>query len=598
MAELLEERKPKDEAEELHRIRHSCAHVMAQAVVELFPDAQLAIGPAIEDGFYYDFKLPRGLTPEDLEAIEERMRRIAKSNAPFERWTSSREEAIAYFEERNQPFKVEILRDLPEEGMEDNQVSFFRQDQFTDLCRGPHVMRTGQIRAFKLLSVAGAYWRGDEHRPMLQRIYGTAWKTKADLEAYVQRMEEARARDHRKLGRELELFANVPEVGPGLPLWLPKGATIRRVLQDYIVEQEIQAGYQHVFTPVLGKLDLYRQSGHLEHYKDSMFPPITIENEQFQLRPMNCPHHFAVYRTKMHSYRDLPIRIAELGTQFRYEKSGELAGLSRVRMMTLNDAHIFCTAEQIKDEVVTVVRMIETSYRDLGLKDYWYRLSLREPSDTEKYVQNDAIWDHSEEVLRQTMDELGLNYREARGEAAFYGPKLDVQVANVAGKDETVSTVQLDFVMPERFNLEYVGQDGKPHRPVVIHRGVISTMERIVAFLIENFAGAFPVWLAPVQAVALPIADRHASYAEEVAQAMKARKLRVDLDARNEKLNYRIREAQLQKVPYMLVVGDKEMESRSVTVRLRSGENLPAMSLEAAVDFIAQKNASRSLELS
>ena len=585
------------DADELYKIRHSCAHVMAQAVTEIFPDAQLAIGPPIEDGFYYDFRLPRPLTPDDLADIEERMKRIVKSNAPFEHWYASRDEAVRYFEERGQPFKVEILRDLPEEGMDEGKVSFFRQDQFTDLCRGPHVMRTGQIRAFKLLSVAGAYWRGDEKRPMLQRIYGTAWKTRQDMDAHLQRLEEARARDHRRLGKELNLFTVAPEVGAGLPLWLPKGATIRRVLENYIVEQEIKAGYQHVYTPVLGKLELYERSGHLSHYKESMFPPIHLENEDLQLRPMNCPHHFIIYRSGMHSYRDLPLRIAELGTMFRYEKSGELAGLSRVRMMTLNDSHIFCTPDQIKQEVTGVIHLIEEAYRHLGFKNYWYRLSLRDRSDTEKYVQNDSIWDHSEDVLRRTLDEMGLDYKVAEGEAAFYGPKIDVQVPNVAGKDETISTVQLDFVMPEKFDLEYIGQDAQAHRPVVIHRGVISTMERIVAFLIENFAGAFPVWLAPVQAIALPIADRHAGYAAEVTGHLKDKGLRAELDARNEKLNFRIREAQLQKVPYMLVMGDKEMEERSVTVRLRTGANLSAMPLDRLLEFISEKNSSKSLEL-
>ncbi|MCA1595967.1 MAG: threonine--tRNA ligase, partial [Chloroflexi bacterium] len=481
-----------------------------------------------------------------LSGIEERMRRIIKANVPFEHWLEEKNAAIRYFEERDQPFKVELIRDFPEEGLEDGQVSFFRQEGFTDLCRGPHVRRTGEIRAFKLLSVAGSYWRGDEKQPQLQRVYGTAWKTKADLDDYLQRQEEKRARDHRRLGKELGLFALSPEIGAGLPLWLPKGAIIRQVLQDYIVEQEAQAGYQHVFTPTLGKLDLYKTSGHWEHYRETMFPPMRMEHEELELRPMNCPHHFAVYRTQMHSYRDLPLRIAELGTQFRYEKSGELEGLSRTRMMTLNDAHIFCTEEQVRDEVAGAIRLIQTAYRDLGLENFWYRLSLRDPDEREKYVQDDEMWEKSESILRRTMDEMGIVYRVSTGDAAFYGPKLDVQVPDVAGKDETLSTVQVDYVMPQRFDLEYIGADSRPHRPVVVHRGVISTMERMVSFLIENFAGAFPVWLAPVQAVALPIADRHAEYAAEVAKALKSRRVRVELDARNEKLNYRIREAQLQ----------------------------------------------------
>jgi threonyl-tRNA synthetase len=595
--DVLVDEKSRQEADALYRIRHSCAHVMAQAVTELFPDVQLAIGPPIENGFYYDFKLPRPLTPDDLVEIEERMKRIIKGNFPFEKWQSSRDEATAYFEGVNQPFKVEILRDLPEEGMEDGQVSFYRQDQFTDLCRGPHVRRTGEIRAFKLLNVAGAYWRGDEHRPMLQRIYGTAWKTKQDLEEYLERLERARARDHRRLGKELELFAGSAEIGSGLPLWLPKGAVIRRVLQDYILNEELQDGYQHVYTPVLGKLELYKTSGHLDHYRDTMFPPIHLDNEDLQLRPMNCPHHFMIYRSRMRSYRELPLRLAELADQFRYEKSGQLEGLSRVRQMTLNDAHIFCTPEQTQDEIRRVIAMIERAYKDLGLENYWFRLSLRDPGDTEKYVQDPAMWARAEEELRRAMDSLGLRYQVASGEAAFYGPKIDVQVPDVAGHDETLSTVQIDYVMPERFDLEYIGADARPHRPVVIHRGVISTMERIVAFLIENYAGAFPVWLAPVQAIALPIADRHAQYASQITETMRQQGLRVELDARNEKLQYRIREAQLQKVPYMLVAGDNELQHGEITIRLRSGENLPAMPVDQAVEFIKEKNRTRSLSL-
>ncbi|HET6385306.1 MAG TPA: threonine--tRNA ligase [Armatimonadota bacterium] len=598
MPEQVEEvEKAKKEADDLYRIRHSCAHVMAQAVVEIFPDAQLAIGPPIEDRFYYDFLLPRSLTPEDLTDIEERMKRIIKGNSPFEKWYTTREEAIQYFEERDQPFKVEIIRDLPEEGVEDGKVSFYRQDQFTDLCKGPHVRRTGEIRAYKLLNVAGAYWRGDEHRPMLQRIYGTAWKTRADLDAYLQRLEEARARDHRRLGKELELFAGAPEIGAGLPLWLPKGAALRRVLQDYVLAQEERLGYQHVYTPVLGKLELYRTSGHLEHYKETMFPPIHLDHEDLQLRPMNCPHHFMVFRSKMRSYRELPLRIAELAAQFRYEKSGQLEGLSRVRQMTLNDAHIFCTPEQVKAEIVGVIKMIEEAYHDLGLTNFWYRLSCWDPAAAEKYVQDPEMWARAEQVLRETMDDLGISYQVGVGEAAFYGPKIDIQVPDVAGNDETLSTVQIDYVMPERFDLQYIGADAKPHRPIVVHRGVISTMERIVAFLIENFAGAFPVWLAPVQAVSLPIADRHADYAAEIVGAMKAKGVRAELDDRSEKLQYRIREAQLQKVPYMLVAGDQEVANRTVTIRMRTGENLPAMPLDEAVAFIAEKNSSRSLEL-
>jgi threonyl-tRNA synthetase len=565
----------------LQRMRHSAAHVMAEAVQDLFPGARFAIGPAIEDGFYYDMELPRPLTPEDLPAIEERMRLSIQANHPFERSTWPREKALAYFEAKGQPYKVEIIENLP-----DAEVGIYQQGPFLDLCRGPHVQSTGEIGPFKLMRVAGAYWRGDEHRPMLQRLYGTAWFTQDDLDAYLERLEEAKRRDHRKLGRELDLFMISDEVGAGLPLWLPKGATVRRLLEEYILHKEREQGYQHVYTPHLAKVDLYKTSGHWEHYQDSMYPPMEMESgEELVLRPMNCPHHIEIYKHKMRSYRDLPIRIAELGTMYRLERSGELAGLSRVRAMTLNDAHIFCTPEQMLSEFVRVVRLIQEAYAVMGFTEYSYRLSLRDPNDKVKFVDNETMWQQSEAALRQALDQIGVEYYESVGDAAFYGPKLDVQVANVLGKDETISTVQLDFTLPERFNLEYIGEDGQPHRPVMIHRGVLSTMERFLAFLIENYAGNFPVWLAPVQAVVIPIADRHLAYAEQVAQALREAGLRVDVDTRSDRMNAKVRDAQLQKIPYMLVVGDKEAEGQTVSLRLRTNENVGAVPLH---DFIAQ----------
>jgi threonyl-tRNA synthetase len=577
----------------LQRMRHSAAHVMAQAVQEIFPDARFAIGPAIEDGFYYDMELPRALTPDDLPEIEERMRKSIAANFRFEHSMWPREEALRYFREREQPYKIEIIENLP-----DAEVSIYQQGPFLDLCRGPHVESTGKIGPFKLMRVAGAYWRGDEKRPMLQRLYGTAWFSQDELDAYLERLEEARRRDHRRLGRDLELFMVSDEVGAGLPLWLPKGATVRRLLEEYILAKEREQGYQHVYTPNLAKVDLYKTSGHWEHYKDSMYPPMEMESgEELVLRPMNCPHHIQIYKSRMRSYRDLPIRLAELGTMYRLEKSGELAGLSRVRAMTLNDAHIFCTPEQMLGEFIRVVRLIQEVYEVMGFEQYSYRLSLRDPKDKTKFVDNETMWQQSEAALRQALDELGVDYYEGVGDAAFYGPKLDVQVANVLGKDETISTVQLDFTLPERFDLEYIGEDGQPHRPVMIHRGVLSTMERFMAFLIENFAGNFPVWLAPVQAVVIPIADRHLEYAERVARELREAGLRVEVDSRSERMNAKVRDAQLQKIPYMLVVGDKEAEAATVSLRLRTNENLGAVPLAEFVATAHRLNRDRSKEL-
>lgn len=566
---------PKEER--LLRMRHSAAHVMAEAVLELFPGAKFAIGPAIDNGFYYDFDLPRSLTPEDLEAIERRMRRSIDANYEFVRGEMTKEEAKRFF--AGQPYKLELI-----DGIDAPTVSTYRHGDFIDLCEGPHVERTGQIGAFKLHHVAGAYWRGDERRPMLQRIYGLLFETEEELRDYEARLAEAERRDHRRLGRELELFTTNELIGAGLPLWLPKGATVRRLLEEYILRQEREAGYQHVYTPNIAKRDLYEVSGHWEHYRDSMFPPMDLDHEQMVLRPMNCPHHILIYASKLRSYRDLPVRIAELGTMYRYEKSGVVGGLSRVRAMTLNDAHIFCTPEQVKQEFSNVMRLVERAYATLGITDYGYRLSLRDPGDREKYVQNDAMWEMGERVLREAMQALGLPYTEAPGEAAFYGPKLDIQVRDVLGREETISTIQIDFHLPEKFDLKYIAEDGQERRPVIIHRGVVSTMERMVAYLIELYAGAFPLWLAPVQAVLIPIADRHIEYARAVADDLRAAGLRVEVDERNERMNAKIRDAQLQKVPYMLIVGDREREAGAVAVRTRAGDDLGPMPVFQLID--------------
>ena len=549
--------------EALRVYRHSTAHLLAAAVLELYPETQLGIGPPIESGFYYDFDRATPFTPEDLEKIEKRMWEIQQRNLPYERIYTRKDEGLKKY--RDAWMKCELI----DERAGDIFTEYTLGPHFIDFCLGPHVPNTSKIKAFKLLSIAGAYWRGDEHNKQLQRIYGTAFFTKKDLEDYLNRLEEAKRRDHRRLGRELELFTVNESVGAGLPLWLPKGATIRRLLEDYILERERATGYQHVYTPDLAKVELYQRSGHWAHYHQDMFPTMDLETEKMVLRPMNCPHHILVFESKKRSYRDLPIRIAELGTMYRYERSGVLSGLSRVRSMTLNDAHIFCTPEQIKEEFSGVMRLVEQAYRDLGITQYRYRLSLRDPANKDKYVNNDEMWALGERVLREAMDSLGLPYIEARGEAAFYGPKLDIQLADVMGHEETYSTIQVDFHLPNQFGLGYVAADGKEHRPVIIHRAIVSTMERMVSYLIELYAGAFPVWLAPVQATVLPITDRQTEYARVVRKQLEDAGVRSTVDDRNEKVNLKIREAQLQKVPYMLVVGDREQQSGEVAVRNR-----------------------------
>lgn len=573
-----------DSKDGLEIMRHSTAHLMAQAVKRLFgnKEVKLGIGPVIEDGFYYDMDLEHPINPEDLQKIEKEMERIIGENLPITRREVSREEAVTIFTELGDPYKLELIRDLPE----DSVLSIYDQGEFFDLCRGPHVPSTGKIKVFKLLSVAGAYWRGNSDNKMLQRIYGTAFFKKGELDEHLHLLEEAKKRDHRKLGKELSIFTFSNLVGQGLPIWLPKGATLRRTLERYIVDIEERLGYQHVYTPALGNVELYKTSGHWEHYQEDMFPSMVMDNEELVLRPMNCPHHMMVYKSEMHSYRDLPIRIAELGLQHRYEMSGALTGLHRVRAMTLNDAHIFCRLDQIKDEFKRVLALIAQVYKDFGINDYRFRLSYRDPEDTEKYFQNDEMWNTAQRMLREVVEEEGLPFFEAEGEAAFYGPKLDVQIKTALGKEETLSTVQIDFLLPERFELEYVGDDGAKHRPVVLHRGILGTMERFTAFLLENFAGNLPLWLAPVQAKVIPVSGAFEDYAREVEEKLLSGRIRAESDLRNEKLGYKIREAQLEKIPYMFVVGENEQREGTVSVRKRGEGDLGAKSLDEVISLL------------
>ncbi|MDI1579220.1 threonine--tRNA ligase, partial [Staphylococcus aureus] len=512
--------------EALEVLRHSTAHLMAHAIKRLYGNVKFGVGPVIEGGFYYDFDIDQNISSDDFEQIEKTMKQIVNENMKIERKVVSRDEAKELFS--NDEYKLELIDAIPE----DENVTLYSQGDFTDLCRGVHVPSTAKIKEFKLLSTAGAYWRGDSNNKMLQRIYGTAFFDKKELKAHLQMLEERKERDHRKIGKELELFTNSQLVGAGLPLWLPNGATIRREIERYIVDKEVSMGYDHVYTPVLANVDLYKTSGHWDHYQEDMFPPMQLdETESMVLRPMNCPHHMMIYANKPHSYRELPIRIAELGTMHRYEASGAVSGLQRVRGMTLNDSHIFVRPDQIKEEFKRVVNMIIDVYKDFGFEDYSFRLSYRDPEDKEKYFDDDDMWNKAENMLKEAADELGLSYEEAIGEAAFYGPKLDVQVKTAMGKEETLSTAQLDFLLPERFDLTYIGQDGEHHRPVVIHRGVVSTMERFVAFLTEETKGAFPTWLAPKQVQIIPVnVDLHYDYARQLQDELKSQGVRVSID--------------------------------------------------------------------
>ena len=579
---------PKDER--LSRMRHSAAHVLAEAMVELMPGAELGIGPPIDSGFYYDFRLPRPLTNEDLAWLEERMRQSLAGHHAFQMASITKAEAAQRW--KDQPFKLDLLAELDE-----GNVTQCTHANFTDLCRGGHVNETGEIPAsFKLMSIAGAYWRGSEKNPQLQRVYGALFETADDLAAYEEQLEEARRRDHRRIGRDLELFELVDAIGPGHVVWLPAGATIRRELMRWIEDLELEQGYLHVHTPNVAKRELYVRSGHWDHYQDAMYPVMERDGEEYVLRPMNCPSHIMVYEAAQHSYRELPIRIAELGDMHRWEKSGELTGMSRVRIMTLNDAHIFCAdTGQVEQEVESVLRLMEQVYGILGLKKYRYRLSLGDRDDHEKYVDNPPMWEKGEDLLRRVLRRVGLPFEEAKGEAAFYGPKIDVQFETAAGKEETLVTVQVDFHLPNQFGLEYIGEDGGRHQPIIVHRGVIATMERMVALLIEQYEGNFPLWLAPTQAVVIPIADRHVAYAEDVATRLRAQRLRVNVDARNERMQAKIRDHQLKKIPYMLVVGDREAEANAAALRVRGGENLGAMPLDDIVAKLVSERDTRAL---
>jgi threonyl-tRNA synthetase len=581
----------------LQRMRHSAAHVMAEAVVELFPNAKLGIGPAIEDGFYYDFDLPRALTPEDLPDIEQRMRRIIAGKYAFNRDRWPREKALEYFSDKDQIYKVELIENLP-----DAEVGIYTQDTFLDLCRGPHVQNTGEIGPIKLMRVAGAYWRGDEHRPMLQRIYGTAWFTQEELDQYQWRLEEAMKRDHRKLGRELKLFYLSDELPAGVPMFYPRGEMLRHLMETYVRETQEKYGYQHVWTSHLGKVHLYKTSRHWYTYRENMFPIMkgeqeSSEDDAYILKPMNCPHHIILYKSQMHSYRELPVRYAEFATLYRYEKAGTLTGLARVRSLTQDDAHVFMRPDQVQDEFNNAINLTLEVFNTYGLTDYWVRLSLRDPLKAEEYIGSEDVWNTAEAVLRSAAESKGIAYEVGVGEAAFYGPKVDFMVRDALGREWQCSTIQLDFNQPENFELEYVGEDGQPHRPVMIHRAVTGSTERFMALLIEHYAGAFPVWVSPVQAMVIPIADRHIEYANKVLEKLKAAGIRAEVDSRGERMNAKIRDAQMQKIPYMLVVGDKEAAAEAVSVRLRTNVDLKSIPLAQFVERVSGISNSKSREL-
>ena len=578
---------------ELYRIRHSCAHVMAEAVLEKFPEAKIAIGPAIADGFYYDFDLPRNLTPEDLEEIESLMKQIIRGNHPFEYREVSAEEARRIF--ADQPYKLELIEGLEKGGVDEdgnpaNQaavISIYTQDGFTDLCRGPHVQSTKEInpKAIKLLNVSGAYWRGDEKRPMLQRIYGTAFEKPEELKDYLWKMEEARKRDHRKLGKELELFTISEDVGQGLVLWLPKGAKIRKLIENFWSEEHEKAGYEFVYTPHIGKSQLWQTSGHLGFYKENMYSPIDIEGQQYFIKPMNCPFHIAIYKNSTKSYRDLPIRYCEEGTVYRYERSGVLHGLTRVRGFTQDDAHLFCREDQMPGEIDRVVEFSIHILRSFGFQEFSAYLSTK----PEKAVGDPARWEAATAALEASLKRLDLPYEIDEGGGAFYGPKIDFKVNDAIGREWQLSTIQFDFNLPERFDVTYVGEDGQPKRPYMIHRALLGSLERFFGVLIEHYGGAFPAWLAPIQVELIPIADRHIDYAKEVADQLRANGIRCEVDAGSDRMQAKIRDAQKQKIPYMLVLGDKEMEEKAVALRMRSGDNPGTMSLTDFISFVKKQ---------
>lgn len=574
--------------ENLSVLNHSTAHVMAQAIKRLYPQAKFWVGPVVEEGFYYDVDLgDEVISEDDLPKIEKEMKKISKENKRITRLELSKEEALEMF--KDDEYKLDLIDRLDENEV---TISAYQQGEFIDLCRGPHVESTKKVKHFKLNKVAGAYWKGDSNNKVLQRIYGFSFEDKEGLEDYLARIEEAKASDHRKIGKELKLFNVNPEVGQGLPFWLPRGATIRRIVERYITDKEIELGYQHVYTPIMANVDLYKKSGHWDHYHEDMFPPMDMgDGEMLVLRPMNCPHHMELYSNELHSYRELPIRIAELGMMHRYESSGGLSGIQRVREMTLNDAHIFVRPDQIKEEFLRTLDLVIEVYKDFDITDYSYRLSYRDPENKEKYFDDDQMWEKAESMIKEALDESGIEYEIALGEAAFYGPKLDVQVRTAMGMEETLSTIQLDFLLPERFDLTYVGEDGKnDHRPVVIHRGVVSTMERFVAYLIERYKGAFPLWLAWQQVSIIPVHTiNHLEYSTEICDRLKAVGARVEIDDRNEKLGFRLRESQMLKIPLQIVVGDKEVESKKVNIRPYGTKETLEMSLDEFIDYFEER---------
>ncbi len=584
----IDERKFWDEEENRKTYWHTTSHVLAQAVKRLYPNTKLGIGPAIENGFYYDFGVEKPLTEDDLNKIEEEMKKIIKENLELERSTLSREEAIKLMKDKNEKYKVQLIEELPE----GEEISFFKQGEFIDLCAGPHIESTGRIKAIKLLSTSAAYWKGNQENDSMQRIYGISFPKASLLEEYLKLLEEAKERDHRRIGKDLELFMTHELVGSGLPMYLPNGATIRRTLERYIQDKEIDLGYSHVYTPSLANVELYKTSGHWDHYKDDMFPAMKMDNEEMVLRPMNCPHHMLIFKSKTRSYRDLPIRIGELANDFRYENSGAVCGLERVRQMCQNDAHLFVRPDQIKEEVGNVLKLIKEVYqKDFGFssESFKYRLSLRDKNNKAKYIDNDEMWETAEAQLREILKEMNIEFYEAEGEAAFYGPKIDIQIKTALNHDVTIPTCQLDFALPERFDLSYIGEDNKEHRPVVIHRAILGSSDRFMSFLIEETKGAFPTWLAPIQTKILPISDNQLEYAENIARKLRTKKIRIEIDESNEKIGYKIRKAQLEKVPYMIVIGGKEQEAKLVAVRSRKDGDIGQMSVEEFIEKIQKE---------
>ncbi len=572
-----------DSSDPVYMLRHSTAHLLAQAVGELYPGVKYAIGPPIEEGFYYDFEFPQPIKEEELLLIENRMHEISGRKLPIERSVVSREMAIAHETARNQQYKVELINDLPE----NEEISFYRQGDWIDLCRGPHVPDTGHIKHFHLLHIAGAYWRGNEKNKMLTRIYGTAWPTQQELDDYLYRLEEAKKRDHRVLGRELGLFMFSSEVGQGLPLWLPKGATLRDTLMDFMKKEQLNRGYQGVVTPHIANAKLYMKSGHLKNYNAKMFPLMQdeAEGETYVLKPMNCPHHIMIYANELRSYRDLPVRLAEFGTVYRYEQSGELTGMLRVRGFTQDDSHLFVTPEQLKPEFKGVVDLMLFTLNRLGLTDYRVRVGVRDPKD-DKYIGTDENWKAAEEAILLAVQEMGMDYEVSEGDAAFYGPKLDLMVRDALHREWQMGTVQVDYNLPERFELEYVAEDGQRHRPIMIHRAPFGSLDRMIGLLVEHYAGAFPFWLAPQQVCIIPIADRHNGYAQELKVRLRDSGIRVEVDGRNEKMGKRIREAEMQKVPVMLVCGDRDIEAGTVSVRRRGEGDLGAKSIDETTEYL------------